>query len=51
MTDDHFELIMEVLRRIQSDIANLKADTREIKSSLSSLQQQVHVLEGFSVGY
>ena len=38
--------MMEILRRIQSDMAGVKIDLRELKTSIASLRQQVHVLEG-----
>ena len=46
MADGSSDLIIEILRRIQSDVAELKADNREIKIRLGSLEgQMAHLIQ------
>jgi CHAD domain-containing protein len=40
------DLIVEILRKIQPDVSDLKKDNREIKESLSRVERQVHSLRG-----
>jgi chromosome segregation ATPase len=46
MTDASSELILEILRKIQSDIAFIKHDVAELKTSVADLRQELHMLKG-----
>jgi len=39
MADPSSELMMEVLRRIQADIADMKADMREVRGGLGAIER------------
>ena len=38
-------LMMEILRRIQTDISTIRTDTREIKSRLGLLEQRMPLID------
>lgn len=40
------DLIYEVLKALQKDVAAIKADTREMKSALIGIREQLHTLDG-----
>jgi predicted nuclease with TOPRIM domain len=43
------ELIYEVLKTLQKDVAFIKGDLREMKSALIGVREQLHTLEGNSL--
>jgi septal ring factor EnvC (AmiA/AmiB activator) len=45
MAEPTNELILEILRRIQTDIADLKADVREIRARVGNLEIHIARME------
>ncbi len=43
------ELIYEVLRKLQSDVAEMKGDVRELKEGQIGLRSQLHSIQGDSL--
>ena len=39
-------LVLDILRRLQSDIADLKQGQRSIRDELIGVRQQLHVMQG-----
>jgi hypothetical protein len=39
-------LVLEVLKRLQSDMADLKQGQRSVRDELIGVRQQLHVLQG-----
>jgi predicted nucleic acid-binding Zn-ribbon protein len=46
MVEVNGDLIIEIMRKIQADIAFMKHDVSELKTSIADLRQEVHTLKG-----
>lgn len=46
MSDEPTDLVLEHLRAIRNDTAELKSGLREVKAELISLRQQINALQG-----
>ena len=42
-------LVLDILRRLQSDMADLKQGQRSIRDELIGVRQQLHVMQGDSL--
>ena len=46
MTEEAQNLMLEILKRIQADLSDMKNGQRDIKSELISIKSQLHSMQG-----
>jgi hypothetical protein len=46
MNEQPSELMVEILKRIQADIAYVKNDMQDLKQAIIGIRQQLYVMEG-----
>jgi len=46
MNDDSQNIVIDILRKIQADIAGMKVDIREMKAGIIGIREQLHTIEG-----